>query len=70
MGLWSREAHVEMHGVPMITLNGKYSSTVSSECQEISTILCTCKVYNGTNSCCNQYYKQNQNNVCYKDKLD
>ena len=71
MGLWSKEVHVLLHGTPMITINGVYSESVQNECQEVSTIECTCKVYNGSNSCCDQYYKKQQqkrkNNVCYKD---
>ena len=58
MGIWSKEVHVLMYGTPMITINGKYSQAVQQECQLISTLLCTCNAYNGTNSCCNKYYKQ------------
>ena len=65
MGIWSNEAHVLMHGTPTITLNGEFSDAERQECMS-STLLCTCKVYNGTNSCCTKYYKQQKNNICYK----
>ena len=59
MALWTNQANIDK--TPYITLNGIHKDVIQNECKEISTLLCTCNAYNGTNSCCSQYYKQQTN---------
>jgi len=64
MALWTEAAKHQY--TPWLTLNGQHTTTIQDDCVK-DTLECTCKVYGGTNPCC-QKYQTAKEDVCWKDQ--